>query len=150
MLKINLTFTLIALAVVLVVTPEPISPTHATLTWVPDPQTIWINVYDVPAVSVGIAQSVTGGITNTVTISATEGMTFVIQEYRLVNGRLELVKFFSTGATPHVDFPTATLTPVQTQIPQPTQTPKPTATATATPIKPTPIIPRIYISLIGG
>lgn len=145
MSKLNATLTtiasLIAFVLAALVTPQPISPTRATLTWVPDPQTVWVNVYDVPNVTVGLAQSVTGGITNTITISATEGMTFVIQEYKIVNGRLELVKFFSTSATPHVDFPTATLTPVQTQTPQPTLTP------TAT-ILPSQIKPRIYTPIV--
>lgn len=121
MLKLSAVFGMIALIVATVITPEPIKYNVVQIAWVTQSETTWINIYDVGGTH-GIAQAATGGITNTVIISATEGMTFVIQEYKLVDSHLELVKFFSTAPVPASDFPTPT------QTPQPTNTPVPTAT----------------------
>lgn len=139
MSKRNTVLTTIVLLTTLLVgwliIPEPISPNVVRLTWVTHPQTVYINVRDLTFNSVALAQIATGGITNTVTISGTEGMQFQIQEYHLVNGRLEMILFTNTAPVPHVDFPTATATSTieQTETPLPSDTPTPTVT-------PTPII----------
>lgn len=109
------------LTAVLSLTPQPITANRVSLTWITQPETSWINIYDTHD-TVGLAQAVTGGITNTVTISGTEGMAFVIQEYRNTQGHLELVMMFTTDATPHVDFTTQTPTPILTPIATPLQT----------------------------
>lgn len=121
--------TIVLLSTLLVgwlIIPEPISPNLVRLTWVTHPQTVYINVRDLTFNSVALAQIATGGITNTVTISGTEGMQFQIQEYRLVEGRLEMILFTNTAPVPHVDFPTATPTIEQTATPLPSVTPTPT------------------------
>jgi hypothetical protein len=116
------------LLVAMVVTPQPVTPELVQIVWVTQPETTYINVRDVTFERVGLAQSATGGVTNTVTISGTEGMVFQIQEYKLVGCCLELITFFNTSAVPHVDFPTAT------PILPPTQTQQPTNTPIATPV----------------
>lgn len=113
----------VIIAAVLSVAPEPITPNVVRLTWQTQPETTYINVRDTTFNSVGLAQSATGGVTNTVTISGTENMVFQIQEYKLVNSRLEMITFFNTEPVPHVDFPTATQTSQPSVTPVPTNTP---------------------------
>lgn len=134
MIKLLATISLISLAVFgILVTPEPITHNVVRLTWITQPDTTWINVRDTTFNSVGAAHSATGGITNTVTISGTAGMVFQIQEYKLVNGRLEMITFFNTNPVPTVDTPTPTNTPTQTT--QPSVTPVPTNTPITNPFK---------------
>lgn len=125
---------------VLSVTPEPITPNVVRLTWITQPDTTYINIRDVTFERVGLAQSATGGITNTVTISGTTGMVFQIQEYKLAGCCLELITFFNTAPVPNADFPTATppVTPTQTVTPQPIETPIVTLT------------PRVYMGVINA
>ncbi len=114
-----------AFILLIAVTPEPISSNTATITWVTQPQTTWINVWDVTQPGSGTfirANEVSSGVTNTLTLSTTTGLVFQIQEYQLVAGRLELVTFFNTNPVPYIEFPT----PIE--IPQPSVTPIPTAT----------------------
>jgi hypothetical protein len=135
MLKLLVTTSLI-LAAVLSVTPTPISQNRVLIEWVTQPDTTWINIWEVTQPSSGTflrANAVTGGVTNTVELSGTSGLVFQIQEYKLVAGQLTLVTFFNLEPVPHADFPTPSVTPSQT--PQPTLTPVPTNTPISNPLQ---------------
>jgi hypothetical protein len=129
-LKVALLFSGVWLMVVAaLVTPVPVAYNTVQVSWVTQPDTTWINVWDTNANEMRYAASVSSGVTNTLTLSATEGLVFQIQEYKLVNSRLELITFFNLAPVPASDFPT----PIQTQ--QPANTPLPTLTVTPIQLK---------------
>lgn len=125
MLKILfVTISLIGLAVFGVfVTPEPIAYHAVRITWQTQPDTTWINIWNTNDNYMQYAARVSPGVTNTLTLEAVEGVVFQIQEYRLVNGSLEMITFFNLEPVPHSDFPTPTQTPQPSVTPVPTNTP---------------------------
>lgn len=114
------------LILLVAVVPVPIAPNAVQISWVTQPETTYINVWNTNANELVTAHGVSSGITNTLTLSATEGVVFQIQEYKLVNGRLELVTFFNADPVPVMPTQIPTIKPTQT--PQPSVTPNPTAT----------------------
>jgi hypothetical protein len=118
------------LLIVALVTPKPIAYNTVEITWITQPETTYVNIWNTTSNYMQYATIVSSGVTNTLTLEASEGVVFQIQEYKLVNGRLELITFFNLDAVPHSEFPTPTNTPVPSETPQPSVTPNPTATAT--------------------
>lgn len=118
------TISLIAAAVFgALVTPEPIRYNAVQITWQTQPETTWINVWNTSSNYMQYAASVSPGVTNTLTLEAVESVVFQIQEYKLVNGSLEMITFFNLAPVPHSDFPSPTPTSAPSVTPVPTNTP---------------------------
>lgn len=132
MLKLLVTSALM-LAAVLSVTPEPIAHNVVRITWVTQLETTYVNIWNTNENYMQYAASVSPGVTNTLTLQAVESVVFQIQEYKLVNGRLELITLFNLEPVPHSDFPTPTNIPTNTA--QPSVTPFPTNTPISNPLK---------------
>lgn len=131
------------LLVAMVVTPQPVTPNIATITWVTQSETTYLNVWIIEPDTLVWVGNVTGGVTTTLTLASFEGAMYQVHEFKLVGCCLERVTFFSTAPAPHVDFPTVTATPTQTTPLQPTNTP------VATPTLPSvTLTPRVYTPIV--
>lgn len=124
------------LLVAVVVTPQPVTPSTATITWVTQSETTYLNVWIIEPDTLVWVGNVTGGVTTTLTLASFEGAMYQVHEFKLVGCCLELITFFNTAPVPHVDFPTAIPTPIQTVTPLPTNTPIVTLT------------PRVYTPIV--